>query len=166
MKKIFTTLAIIAILTAQGQTSLTCGKNVIAVSGQKISTTKFIGDEKKDNAITNYYYQLAKDNITIWEEYINEGVLESVAVFTINKKDISTTSLPYLDEFTFSNYESPVQRLYIQCTDGDCMKSTKYQSWVEPGKESHDVTNYYQIDGSDKKVHQELLDKILTWLKN
>ena len=29
MKKIFTTLAIIAILTAQGQTSLTCGKNVI-----------------------------------------------------------------------------------------------------------------------------------------
>lgn len=93
-------------------------------------------------------------------------MLESVAVFTINKKDISTTSLPYLDEFTFSNYESPVQRLYIQCTDGDCMKSTKYQSWVEPGKESHDVTNYYQIDGSDKKVHQELLDKILTWLKN
>ena len=85
MKKIFTTLAIIAILTAQGQTSLTCGKNVIAVSGQKISTTKFTGDEKKDNAITNYYYQLAKDNITIWEEYINEGVLESVAVFTINK---------------------------------------------------------------------------------
>ncbi len=166
MKKLFTIIAIIAVLTAQGQTSLTCGKNVIAVSGEKVSSTKFIGTDKKDNAITNYYYQLGKDSLTIWEEYINEGEHESVAVISIHKKDINIIDLPYLDEYAFPNYENPVQRIYIQCKDGDCMKRISYQSWVEPGKESHDATNFYQIDGSDKKIQQELLNKILAWLKS
>ncbi len=166
MKHLITLLAIAVALTANTQTILVCGKNNITVTGQKVSSTKYIGSDKKSKSITNYYYQLGTDSLTIWEEFINDDeAVESITITTIAKKDISTKSSPYLDEFPGSEYEKPVQRIYIKCTDGDCMMATGFYNWTEPGSETHSTNGFYQLDGSDKKVQQELLNKILSWLK-
>ncbi len=166
MKLLLTLLTIISISALKAQTTLVCGKNNIAVSGQKISYTKYIGSDKKSKSIYNYYYELRTDSLIVWEEFINDyEAVESVTVSSIAKKDISTKNLPYLDLFPGSEYEKPVQRIYITCDTGDCIQATGYYNWAEPGNETHNTNGFYQIDGSDKKIHQELLTKILEWLK-
>jgi hypothetical protein len=166
MKRLITLFAASISLAGAAQTTLTCGQTTITMTGEQLSSVKFIGSDKKANAVTNYYYKLGADSITIWEEYINEGEKESVTVIRVHKKDIDRKNLPYLDLFPGSEYEKPVQRIYITCASGECIQSTAYYSWMAPGKETISTNGFYQIDGSDKTTHQNLLDKILNWLKN
>jgi hypothetical protein len=166
MKLLITLLAIFCISSLNAQTTLACGKNNVTVTGQKISSTKYIGSDKKSKSIFNYYYELRTDSLVVWEEFINDyEAVESITVSAIAKKDISTKTLPYLDLFPGSEYEKPVQRIYITCEESDCIQATGYYNWAEPGTETHNTNGFYQIDGSDKKLHQELLTKILDWLK-
>ncbi len=153
-------------IAASAQTTLSCGPHSIAMTGEKLSSVRFIGSDKKANAVTTYYYQISTDSITFWEEYVNEGEKESVTVIRIHKKDIDRKQPPYLDLFPGSEYEKPVQRIYITCAGADCIQSTAYYSWTAPGKASTSTNGFYQADGSDKTAHQLFLDKIANWLKN
>lgn len=166
MKQLLTTLVLALSITCTAQTTLSIGPHSFTGVGEKLSSVKYIGSDKKSNSVTNYYIKLGTDSLTIWEEAFDEGEIESISVIRINKKDIDQKNLPYLDVFPGSEYEKPVQRIYIKCAEGECIQSTSYYSWTKAGNETKSTNGFYQIDGSDKAVHQNFLNQLLSWIKN
>ena len=167
MKTIIALLLIVATTnTIQAQTTLTCGKHSISSVGEKLSSVKYIGSDKKSNDVTNYYYQFTKEELTIWREELENGEPKSIEKTTINKKDISTKNAPYLDLFPASEYEKPIERIYITCGKDECMQTESVYSWTNAGDVSKSTNGFYQIDGTDKKIQQAFLDKLLAWIKN
>lgn len=165
MKKLLFIAALFIAVVSYSQTSITCGNNTVIVTGEKLSSVKYIGRDKKTNAVTNYYYRIDSDSLKVWEEYINEGERESIITYTIHKKDINRKSMPYLDELPGSEYEKPLKRIYISCNNGECVQSASYFSWKQAGDVTLSTNIFCQIDGTDLKIHQAFLDKILAWLK-
>jgi hypothetical protein len=167
MKTFITLLLFVAAtVTIQAQTTLTCGKHNISGVGEKLSSVKYIGSDKKSNDVTNYYYLFTKEELIIWREELENGESKSIEKTTITKKDISTKNAPYLDLFPASEYEKPIERIYINCGKEECMQTESIYSWTNAGDVLKSTNGFYQIDGADKKIQQVFLDKLLAWIKN
>jgi len=166
MKYLLTLVVCLTTVLSNGQITLTCGNNTIGVSGEKLSSVKFIGSDKKTNSVTNYYYSLQKDSLKVWEEVITDDLTESVGIYSIARKDISTKFAPYLDELPGTEYEMPLKRIYITCAGGDCVQSASYYSWKPKGEVVISTNRFYQVDGSNKQNHQAFLTKLLAWINN
>lgn len=167
MKAILTLLLLGAsVITSQAQTTLTCGNHSLTDVGEKIDSVKYVGMDKKSNDVTSYYYTFSTDVLTIWRAELENGEMKSIEKTMINKKDISTNKTPYLDLFPASEYEKPIQRIYINCENGECIATESFYSWTSAGDVSKSTNGFYQLDGADKKRQQAFLDKLLAWIKN
>lgn len=166
MKAILTLLLLGAsVITSQAQTTLTCGNHSITGVGEKLDSVKYIGRDKKSNDVTSYYYQFSTETLTIWRAELENGEPKSIEKTVMNKKDISTKNVPYLDLFPASEYEKPIHRIYITCGTGECMTTESVYSWTSAADVTTSTNGFYQVDGADKKLQQAFLDKLLAWIK-